>query len=154
MLLRVERVPESVGTIILIYIFCYRVITTLDKSETQTPRERMSESNYQKPRNIKLFCPSLSKTACLAVWDEQRLDLGSIALTFGLDPLTLKLNGHFISRGLDHIASSLTWNSLLSFFSARGFSTGINHQHPLLVDGRLIKLGSKRRRKFFLSSYC
>ncbi|GMY33882.1 hypothetical protein FCV25MIE_29124 [Fagus crenata] len=106
----------------------------------------MSESNYRKPRNIKLFCPSLSKTACLAVWDEQRLDLGSIALTFGLDPLTLKLNGHFISRGLDHIASSLTWNSLLSFFSARGFSTGINHQHPLLVDGRLIKLGSKRRR--------
>ncbi|XP_023919176.2 uncharacterized protein LOC112030741 [Quercus suber] len=66
------------------------------------------------------------------------------ARTFGLDPSTLKLNGHFISRGVDFIASSVTWNSLISFFSARGFSTGKNHQDALIVDGKLTKLGSKR----------
>ncbi|KAL4597231.1 hypothetical protein ACB092_12G219900 [Castanea dentata] len=99
-----------------------------------------------KQRSIKLFCPLVSKAVWLVVWDEQRLDLGSIARTFGLDPSTLKLNGHFISRGVDFIASSVTWNSLISFFSARGFSTGKNHQDALIVDGKLTKLGSKRVR--------
>ncbi|KAM3683820.1 hypothetical protein ACJW31_12G177700 [Castanea mollissima] len=72
-----------------------------------------------KQRSIKLFCPLVSKAVWLAVWDEQRLDLGSIARTFGLDPSTLKLNG---------------------------FSTGKNHQDALIVDGKLTKLGSKRVR--------
>ncbi|KAK7843114.1 hypothetical protein CFP56_012886 [Quercus suber] len=99
-----------------------------------------------KQRSIKLFCPLVSKAVWLVVWDEQRLDLGSIARTFGLDPSTLKLNGHFISRGVDFIASSVTWNSLISFFSARDFSTGKNHQDALIVDGKLTKLGSKRAR--------
>ena len=98
-----------------------------------------------KQRSVKLFCPLVSKAAWLVVWDEQRLDLGSIARTFGLDPSTLKLNGHFISRGVDFIASSVTWNSLISFFSARGFPTGKNHQDALIVDGKLTKLGSKSK---------
>uniref|UniRef100_A0A7N2MLX8 Uncharacterized protein n=1 Tax=Quercus lobata TaxID=97700 RepID=A0A7N2MLX8_QUELO len=93
-----------------------------------------------KQRSVKLFCTLVSK----AVWEEQRLDLGSITRTFGLDPSTLKLNGHFISIGVDFIASSVTWNSLISFFSVRGFSTGKNHQDALIVDGKLTKLGSKR----------
>ncbi|KAK9992824.1 hypothetical protein SO802_022527 [Lithocarpus litseifolius] len=99
-----------------------------------------------KQRSVKLFCPLVSKAVWLVVWDEQRLGLGSIARTFGLDPSTLKLNGHFISRGVDFIASSVTWNSLISFFSARGFSTGKNHQDALIVDGKLTKLGSNRVR--------
>ncbi|XP_057965847.1 uncharacterized protein LOC131156298 isoform X6 [Malania oleifera] len=95
-------------------------------------------------RIVKLLCPAASKAATLAAWDEERLDLGSIARTFGLDPATLKLNGHFVSRGADLFASSVTWNSLLSFFSRRGLSTGAHHSHPLIVDGKLCKPGCKR----------
>ncbi|XP_027156257.1 uncharacterized protein LOC113757018 isoform X1 [Coffea eugenioides] len=96
-------------------------------------------------RNIKIFCPSVSKIIELVAWDEQRLDLGSIARAFGLEPNTLKLNGHFISRGVDLIACSVTWKSLLSFFSSRGLSTGTTDSDALIVDGKLSKLGSKRK---------
>ncbi|KAK4409197.1 hypothetical protein Sango_0500700 [Sesamum angolense] len=95
-------------------------------------------------RRIKLFCPSLSKIVQIIAWDEQKLDLGSIARAFRLDPNTLKLNGHFISRGVDLVASSVTWKSLIGFFSARGLSTGANDSDALLVDGKLSKVGSKR----------
>lgn len=104
-----------------------------------------------KPRIIKLFCPSASKTVSFVAWDKQRLNLGSIAWTFGLDPATLKLNGHFISRGVDLFASSVTWNNLLSFFSARGLCTGKNDQDALVVDGKLIKVGTKRKLSLFCS---
>ncbi|KAG6661043.1 uncharacterized protein LOC122303680 isoform X1 [Carya illinoinensis] len=93
---------------------------------------------------VRLFCPLLAKTVPFVVWEEQRLDLGYIAWTFGLDPATLKLNSHFIGRGVDLIASSVTWNSLLSFFSARGFPTGKDDQDALVVDGKLVKVGTKR----------
>ncbi|KAI3829835.1 hypothetical protein L1987_03963 [Smallanthus sonchifolius] len=96
------------------------------------------------PTTVKLFCPSLSKAEQLVAHDDQRLDLGSIACTFGLDPATLKLNGHFISRGVDLIASSVTWKSLVSFFSSRGLSTGTGGSGALVVDGKLSKSGSKR----------
>ncbi|KAG6436470.1 hypothetical protein SASPL_101370 [Salvia splendens] len=43
--------------------------------------------------------------------DDQKLDLGSIAR---------ELNAYFIATSPDHIASSLTWNSLIRFFTARG----------------------------------
>ncbi|MCD7456464.1 hypothetical protein HAX54_031860 [Datura stramonium] len=95
-------------------------------------------------RQIKLLCPSLSKIVVIMDWEEQRLDLGSIARAFGLDPATLKINGHFISRGVDLIASSVTWKSLLSFFSARGLSTGDSDSAPIIVEGKLSKVGSKR----------
>lgn len=100
-------------------------------------------------RNIKLYCPAISKLIELVAWDEQRLDLGSIARAFGLEPNTLKLNGHFISRGVDLISSSVTWKSLLSFFSSRGLSTGTTDSDALIVDGKLSKLGSKSK---FLTS--
>ncbi|KAG2716734.1 hypothetical protein I3843_03G143300 [Carya illinoinensis] len=93
---------------------------------------------------VRLFCPLLAKTVPFVVWEEQRLDLGYIAWTFGLDPATLKLNSHFIGRGVDLIASSVTWNSLLSFFSARGFPTGKDDQDALVVDGKLVKVGTKQ----------
>ncbi|CAI8605672.1 unnamed protein product [Vicia faba] len=38
----------------------------------------------------------------------QKIDFGSIAKAFGLDPSALKLNGYFISRGIDLISSSKT----------------------------------------------
>ncbi|CAA3019997.1 Hypothetical predicted protein [Olea europaea subsp. europaea] len=107
-------------------------------------KTKMSEVGVERKRTIKLFCPSLSKIIHVIASDEQKLDLGSIARAFGLDPATIKLNGHFISRGVDLIASSVTWKSLLSFFSARGLSTGTNDSDALVVDGKLTKVGSKR----------
>lgn len=107
-------------------------------------KTKMGEGGVEGKRTIKLFCPSLSKMIHVIARDEQKLDLGSIARAFGLDPETIKLNGHFISRGVDLIASSVTWKSLLSFFSARGLSTGTNDSDALVVDGKLTKVGSKR----------
>ncbi|KAL7263930.1 hypothetical protein ACSBR1_001979 [Camellia fascicularis] len=103
-------------------------------------------SGGERKRSVKLLCPSLSKKAVVpfVVWDDERLDLGSIARTFGLDPWTLKLNGHFVSRGVDLIALSVTWKSLLSFFSSRGLSTGATDSDPLIVHGHLSKLPTKR----------
>ncbi|XP_047308891.1 uncharacterized protein LOC124912331 [Impatiens glandulifera] len=96
-------------------------------------------------RIIKLFFPSVPHNIVpFVVWEEQRLDLGSIARLFDLQPSTLKLNGHFISRGIDFIASSVTWKSLLSFFSSRGFSTGSSDADALLVDGKRLIIGTKR----------
>ncbi|GAB4830234.1 hypothetical protein Ancab_019876 [Ancistrocladus abbreviatus] len=107
----------------------------------------MAENNKSKEdtkTTIKLYCPSLSKIVRIVALEDQKLDLGSIARTFGLDPSTLKLNGHFVSRGVDLIASSVTWKSLLSFFSARGLSTGTDDSSALIVDGKLCKSGTKR----------
>ncbi|KAL5562118.1 hypothetical protein UlMin_031865 [Ulmus minor] len=101
----------------------------------------MSES---KTRTIKLYCPSISKLIQFVEWEEQRLDLGAIARSFGLDPSTLRLNGHFISRGVDLVSPSVTWKSLLSFFSAKGLSTGKDNTDALVVDGKLSKVGAKR----------
>lgn len=91
-----------------------------------------------------MYCPAASKVAEIMAWEDQRLDFGTIARIFGLDPRTLRLNGHFISRGVDLIASSVTWRSLLSFFSSRGLSTGTDTSGALVVDGKLCKSGAKR----------
>lgn len=98
-------------------------------------------------RAIKLFCPLVSKLVQWPTWEEERLDLGSIARAFGLDPATLKLNGHYISRGVDLVSHSVTWRSLLSFFSAKGLPNGKDERSALIVDGKLSKVGSKS--KFF-----
>ena len=137
-----ERVPEAVG------------------SENKTPSKKWDEADRiwertkeycrecrsmasEKRMTVKLFCPSLSKVVSYVVREDQRLDLGSIARTFGLDPWSVKLNGHFISRGRDFISSSLTWNSLLSFFSSRSLPTGAVDANPLVVDGKLCRPGTK-----------
>ncbi|MBA0653123.1 hypothetical protein Goklo_020326 [Gossypium klotzschianum] len=105
----------------------------------------MSSDNKEKPKTIQLFCPSVSKLIRFVAWDSQKLDIGSISRMFGLDPLTVKLNGHFISRGVDLVSSSVTWRSLLSFFSSKGLCTGTDgHKGALIVDGKLCKVGSKR----------
>lgn len=107
----------------------------------------MSIDNKEKPKTIQLFCPSVSKLIWFVAWDSQKLDIGSISRMFGLDPSTVKLNGHFISRGVDLVSSSVTWRSLLSFFSSKGLSTGTDdHKGALIVDGKLCKVGSKSTR--------
>ncbi|KAI6694450.1 hypothetical protein NL676_022160 [Syzygium grande] len=96
-------------------------------------------------RTIKLRCPLLSRTVAIAARGDQLLDLGSIARAFGLDPATLKLNGHFVSRGADLVSPSVTWRSLLSFFSSKGLPTGGGGGGAVVVDGKLLRAGSKRR---------
>ncbi|KAL3725115.1 hypothetical protein ACJRO7_030173 [Eucalyptus globulus] len=84
-------------------------------------------------RTIMLRCPPLSRTVAIAARDDQRLDLGSIARAFGLDPATLKLNGHFVSRGADLVSPSVTWRSLLSYFSSKGLPTGAAPSSVFLI---------------------
>ncbi|KAI3968873.1 hypothetical protein MKX01_029023 [Papaver californicum] len=102
-------------------------------------------SSDKKSRAVKLFCPSLSK---LVPWvvkkEDENLDLGLIANTFGLEPSTLKINNQFISRGIDFVSSSITWKSILSFFASKGLTTGSN-EHDV-IDGRVCKPGTKRGR--------
>ncbi|KAI5662030.1 hypothetical protein M9H77_21353 [Catharanthus roseus] len=43
----------------------------------------------------------------------QKIDLGTIARAFGLDLAKVKINGHFIGRGVEFIASSVIWKALL-----------------------------------------
>lgn len=98
------------------------------------------------PTKVKLHCPSLSKTVAFEAREEQRLDLGSIARAFGLEPWSVRLNGRFISRGVDLISSSVTWRSLLRFFSSKGLSTGKDDGGPIIVDGKLLMVGNKSKR--------
>ncbi|KAE9603385.1 hypothetical protein Lalb_Chr12g0209951 [Lupinus albus] len=99
----------------------------------------------KKEREIKLVCPSLSsKVVNFIGWDEHKIDLGSISEAFGVDPSTLRLNGYFISRGVDFISSSVTWKSLLSFFSSKSLSTGKDNSDAIVVTAKLCKVGTKR----------
>ncbi|CAH8290816.1 unnamed protein product [Eruca vesicaria subsp. sativa] len=95
-------------------------------------------------RKIRLLCPSVSKVIDWVAWNDQKLDFKSIAAAFGLEPSSVKLNGHFISRDSDLVASCVTWKSLLAFFSAKGLSTGKEGAGALVVDGKLSKVGTKR----------
>ncbi|KAK9726563.1 hypothetical protein RND81_05G223500 [Saponaria officinalis] len=125
---------------------------TIENTEenTITKKQKIIENNNNKHSEkerrmmVKLYCPKISKICEIMTWGDQRLDLGTISSLFGIEPATLKLNGHFISRGLDLIASSVTWDSLVSFFSSKGLSTGVDSSTALLVDGKLSRVGSKR----------
>uniref|UniRef100_A0A7N0T563 Uncharacterized protein n=1 Tax=Kalanchoe fedtschenkoi TaxID=63787 RepID=A0A7N0T563_KALFE len=93
----------------------------------------------EEKREIKLYCPSTEKLVEYVARNSDRIDLGGIAKIFGLEPATLKINGHFIGRGPDFIASSLTWRALLTFFSHRRLPAGADHRSPLLVHGNIVK---------------
>lgn len=108
----------------------------------------------KKKKLIKLYCPSMAKLVQMVAWEEQKLDLGYISRAFGLDPATVKINGHFIARGVDFVASSVTWKSLFSFFSARGLSIGSSDSDALTIDGKLSKLGSKSNLSFTINFVC
>ncbi|CAM8987088.1 unnamed protein product [Rhodiola kirilowii] len=95
-------------------------------------------------REIKLYCPSTAELIPYMASNSDRIDLGGIANVFGLEPATLKINGHFIGRGPDLIASSVTWKALISFFLERGFPTGAVERSPLIVHGKILKPGNKR----------
>ncbi|CAN8269956.1 unnamed protein product [Cochlearia groenlandica] len=95
-------------------------------------------------RKIRLLCPYVSKILDYVAFNDEKLDFRSIAGAFGLEPSTVKLNGHFISRDVELIASCVTWRSLLAFFLAKGLSTGKDEADAILVHGKLSKVGTKR----------
>ncbi|KAK8946493.1 hypothetical protein KSP39_PZI006783 [Platanthera zijinensis] len=65
------------------------------------------------------------------------VNLGAIGWALGLEPSTVRLNGYFLSRGTDFV-SSLPWNSLLSFFAARGLPDGESPLDSILVQGKAV----------------
>ncbi|XP_073098894.1 uncharacterized protein [Elaeis guineensis] len=60
---------------------------------------------------------------------------GAVGRALGLDPSTVRLNGHFLSRSPD-LVSSVTWGSLLSFFASRGFPSGSSDGDAVVVQGK------------------
>lgn len=73
------------------------------------------------------------------------VDLGGVGRALGLEPSTVRLNGHFVSRGVD-LVSKLSWNSLFSFFAARGLPAGGSLLDPIVVQGKPIaNTGLKRK---------
>ncbi|KAK1259865.1 hypothetical protein QJS04_geneDACA020771 [Acorus gramineus] len=94
-------------------------------------------------RTISLYCPTQSNLIIdfqtPKPGDEERgVDLGEVGRVFGLDPASVKLNGHFLSRGPDLVSRSVTWSSLLSYFSGRGFPDGRSVDRAVVVDGKPI----------------
>lgn len=66
------------------------------------------------------------------------VDIGEIGRRLGVNPATIRLNGHFLSTtgGTHRFVSTVTWDSLLSFFSTRGFSTGTSDCDAIVVQGK------------------
>ncbi|KAK1306430.1 hypothetical protein QJS10_CPA10g01549 [Acorus calamus] len=94
-------------------------------------------------RTISLYCPTRSNLIIdfqtPKPSDEERgVNLGEVGRVFGLDPASVKLNGHFLSRGPDLVSRSVTWSSLLSYFSGRGFPDGRSVDRAVVVDGKPI----------------
>ncbi|XP_020249063.1 uncharacterized protein LOC109826443 [Asparagus officinalis] len=59
----------------------------------------------------------------------------AIGRSLGLDPRHLEAQRTFLSRG-PHLVSSVTWASLLSFFSSRGFPAGGSDGDAIVVEGK------------------
>ncbi|KAL9228329.1 hypothetical protein vseg_003921 [Gypsophila vaccaria] len=121
--------------------------TTNHINETVLPETYCSNNDNNKEERsmvVKLYSPKVSKICEIMAWGDQRVDLGSVSRMFGIEPRTLKFNGHFISRGVDLIATCVTWNTLLSFFSSKGLGTGVGGSPALVVDGSLSRIGYKR----------
>lgn len=78
--------------------------------------------------------PASGLTLSYVAAAEGKVDLGTIAGRFLLDPNSVRFNGYFISRDA-HFISSLTWRQLLSFFESRGFSSGRHALNPVRVEG-------------------
>ncbi|KAG1363439.1 hypothetical protein COCNU_11G002660 [Cocos nucifera] len=78
---------------------------------------------------------NVGKLATLLIAGDRGVDLGAVGRALGLDPSTVRLNGHFLSRSPD-LVSSVTWRSLLSFFASRGFPSGSSDRDAVLVQGK------------------
>ncbi|XP_042435607.1 uncharacterized protein LOC122021552 [Zingiber officinale] len=79
--------------------------------------------------------PGGGKLAAIPVSTDGGVDLGAVGRALGLEPSSVRLNGHFVSRGPDFV-SSLTWGSLLDFFACRGLPHGASELDPVVVQGK------------------
>ncbi|XP_008794611.2 LOW QUALITY PROTEIN: uncharacterized protein LOC103710593 [Phoenix dactylifera] len=95
----------------------------------------------ERPAKLFLFAAAsggggiVGRLATLFVSADRGVDLGAVGRALGLDPSTVRLNGHFLSRGPD-LVSSVTWGSLLSFFASRGFPSGRSDHDAVVVQGK------------------
>ncbi|KAL6338320.1 hypothetical protein AAG906_018667 [Vitis piasezkii] len=103
----------------------------------------------EKRMTVKLFCPSLSKVVSYVAREDQRLDLGSIARTFGLDP---GLSSSTATSSAKAVTSSPHPSpGTLSFLSSRSLPTGAvglhdpadDHENVLLAASHSLKIPQK-----------
>lgn len=84
---------------------------------------------------VKLRHAASERVLDFVATEDAKLDVGTIARTFGLNPSSVKFNDIYVSRGSDFI-SSVTWSDILGYFVKKGYSTGKSEQDPILVDGK------------------
>lgn len=84
---------------------------------------------------VKLRHAASERVLDFVATEDAKLDVGTIARTFGLNPSSVKFNDIYVSRGSDFI-SSVTWIDILGYFVKKGYSTGKSEQDPILVDGK------------------
>lgn len=84
---------------------------------------------------VKLRHAAFERVLDFVATEDAKLDVGTIARTFGLNPSSVKFNDIYVSRGSDFI-SSVTWSDILGYFVKKGYSTGKSEQDPILVDGK------------------
>lgn len=84
---------------------------------------------------VKLRHAASERVLDFVATEDAKLDVGTIARGFGLNPSSVKFNDIYVSRGPDFI-SSVTWSNLLGYFVKKGYSTGESVQDPILVDGK------------------
>lgn len=84
---------------------------------------------------VKLRHAASGRVLDFVATEDAKLDVGTIARTFGLNPSSVKFNDIYVSRGSDFI-SSVTWSDILGYFVKKGYSTGKSEQDPILVDGK------------------
>lgn len=77
----------------------------------------------------------VGKLATLFIAGDRGVDLGAVGRALRLEPSTVRLNGHFLSRSPDFV-SSVTWGSLISFFASRGFPSGSSGSDAVVVQGK------------------
>lgn len=84
---------------------------------------------------VKLRHAASERVLDFVATEDAKLDVGTIARTFGLNPSSVKFNDIYVSRGSDFI-SSVTWSDILGYFVKKGYSSGKSEQDPILVDGK------------------
>ncbi|KAI4304577.1 hypothetical protein MLD38_040065 [Melastoma candidum] len=96
---------------------------------------------------LNLYCPQLSQSLTLLVPSgrDGKVDVGAVSRAFGLDPSTIRINGHYLSRGPDLVSRSVTWAALLGYFSSKGLPSGSeDNGRAVVVEGKPLRIGSKR----------
>ncbi|KAG0480921.1 hypothetical protein HPP92_011779 [Vanilla planifolia] len=89
---------------------------------------------------LKYAAGGTTPTVAMPVRLDAGVDLGAVGRVLGIESSSVRLNGHFVSRGLD-LVSTLSWESLLSFFATRGHPVGSSLVDAIVVEGKPVVQG-------------